>query len=70
MGKPRINGCDEDGKALYEPRQFRAWPVFGGYRVFCKRCKTTTFTCGQFPHDTASRHHCLYNPKEINDASA
>lgn len=70
MGKPRINGCDADGKALYEERQFRARPVFGGYRVFCKRCRTTTFTCGQFPHDTASRHRCLYDPKDIDDVAS
>lgn len=67
MGRPRINGCDEDGKALYEPRPFRACPAFGGYRVYCKRCKTTTLTGGQFPHDTATDHRCLYNPEEIND---
>lgn len=57
-------------KPIYEERQFRAWPAFGGYRVFCRRCKTTTLTGGQFPHDTASRHRCLYDPKDIDDAAS
>lgn len=58
-------------RPMYKERPFRAWPAHGGYRVYCKRCKTTTLTGGgQFhqPHDIASRHRCLYNPKEISDA--
>lgn len=73
MGKPRIIGCDEDGKALYKERPFRAWPAYGGYRVYCKRCKTITLTGGgpfHQPHDIASRHRCLYDPKDINDAAS
>ena len=54
-------------RPMYKERPFRAWPAFGGYRVYCKRCKTTTLTGGCFPHDTASAHRCLYNPEEIND---
>lgn len=56
-------------KPLYEERPFRAWPAHGGYRVYCKRCKTTTLTGGCSPHDTASAHRCLYNPEEITDAA-
>ena len=66
MGRPRINGCDEDGKALYEERPFHSKPVRGGYHVDCKRCRTVTVT-ERLPHDTAARHRCLYNPEEIND---
>lgn len=51
-------------RPMYKERPFRAWPAFGGYRVYCKRCKTTTLTGGQLPHDTAARHRCLYNPEE------
>lgn len=54
-------------KPVYEERPFRAWPAHGGYHVHCKRCKTTTLTGGQCPHDTASRHRCLYSPEEVND---
>jgi hypothetical protein len=54
-------------KPVYAERPYRAWPAHGGYRVYCKRCKTTTLTGGCFPHDTASAHRCLYNPEEIND---
>ena len=55
-------------KPVYEERPFRAWPAFGGYRVYCKRCKTTTHIgVDHLPHDTASAHRCLYNPEEIND---
>lgn len=53
-------------RALYKERPFRAWPAFGGYRVLCKRCETITLTGNVFPHDTASRHQCLYTP-ETND---
>ena len=73
MGKPRIIGCDEDGNAIYAPRPFRAWPAYGGYRVYCKRCKTITLTGGgpfHQPHDIASQHHCLYDPKDIEDAAS
>lgn len=53
-------------KRVYKERPFRAWPAFGGYRVLCKRCDTITLTGNVFPHDTASRHQCLYTP-ETND---
>lgn len=56
-------------RPMYEERPFRAWPAFGGYRVYCKRCKTTTHIgTDHLPHDTASAHRCLYNPEEISDA--
>lgn len=47
--KPRIIGCDEDGKAIYAPRPFRAAPTrgsaaFTGYKLYCRRCKTTTLS--------------------------
>lgn len=52
-------------RAIYEERPFRAWPAFGGYRTYCKRCKTTTHTgTDHLPHDVAARHRCLYNPKD------
>lgn len=71
MGKPRINGCDEDGKALYEERPFHSKPVHGGYRTYCKRCKTTTLSNAErLPHDVATDHRCLYNPKDIDDAAS
>lgn len=71
MGKPRIIGCDEDGNAIYAPRPFRAWPAYGGYRVYCKRCKTTTLSNAErLPHDVATDHRCLYDPKDINDAAS
>jgi hypothetical protein len=58
-------------RPTYKPRPFRAWPAFGGYRVYCKRCKTTTHIgVDHLPHDTASAHRCLYNPEEINDAAS
>ena len=57
-------------RPIYRTRPFRAWPAFGGYRVYCKRCKTTTLTGRCFPHDTATRHRCLYSPEEINDAAS
>lgn len=64
MGRPRINGCDEDGKALYEERQFHASLVLDLYHVYCKNCMTTTITNpDHLPHDTATRHRCLYDSK-------
>ena len=67
MGKPKIITY-QDGKPVYEMRPFHAHPAHGGYRVYCKRCKTTTLTGGCSPHDTASAHRCLYNPEELGDA--
>ena len=58
-------------RPMYKERPFRAWPAFGGYRTYCKRCKTTTHTgTDHLPHDVAVRHRCLYDPKEINDAAS
>jgi len=48
-------------KRIYKPRNFRAHPAYGGYRIFCRRCRTTTLTAN-LPHDVASRHECLYDP--------
>jgi hypothetical protein len=70
MGKPKIIGCDEDGKALYEPRPFHAEQNGGTLQIHCKRCKTTTWTSSRYPHDVASRHRCLYDPKDIEDAAS
>lgn len=57
-------------KRIYEERPFRAWPAFGGYQTYCKRCKTTTHTgTDHLPHDVATRHRCLYDPKDIEDAA-
>ena len=75
MGKPRINGCDEDGKALYEERQFRCTPTHDGYRLngwklYCKKCKTATMSTVHLPYKLASNHRCLYDPKDINDAAS
>jgi hypothetical protein len=75
MGKPRINGCDEDGKALYEERPFRATRENGkhqssGWEVHCKRCLTITLSRVRLPHDLATAHECLYNPEEITDAAS
>ena len=65
--KPRIIGCDEDGKAIYAPRPFHASPTngsdaFTGYKLYCRRCKTTTLSKARLPHDLAATHECLYDP--------
>ena len=69
MGRPRIIGhTPYTGKPLYEPRPFHAKPAFGGYRVYCKRCKTTTHIgVDHLPHDTATRHRCLYDPTKVDE---
>lgn len=52
-------------KPLYEERQFHASLVLDLYHVYCKNCMTTTITNPEhLPHDTASRHRCLYSPGE------
>lgn len=72
MGRPRINGCDADGKALYEPRPFHVTPTHDGYQIngwelYCKRCKTATLSRVRLPYELAANHRCLYNPEETND---
>jgi hypothetical protein len=58
-------------KPVYAERPFHARPAFGGYRVYCKRCKTTTHIgVDRLPHDTANAHRCLYNPEEVTDAAS
>lgn len=70
MTGPRIIGCDEDGSAIFAPRPFRATPTHDGYRVngwklYCKKCKTTTMSTVRLPHDLAESHECLYDPAQI-----
>jgi hypothetical protein len=43
-------------KRVYKPREFRAKPAYGGYRIHCKTCGTTTLTSGYLPHDSARMH--------------
>lgn len=74
MGRPRINGCDADGKALYEERPFRVTPTheygLNGWKLYCKRCKTATMSTVHLPYKLASNHRCLYDPKDIEDAAS
>lgn len=52
-------------RALYKERQFHASLVLDLYHVYCKNCMTTTITNPEhLPHDTATRHRCLYSPGE------
>jgi len=43
-------------KRVYKPREFHAKPAYGGYRIHCRTCDTTTLTSGYLPHDSAKMH--------------
>jgi hypothetical protein len=52
-------------KPVYAERPFRAVPAFGGWRLYCKWCDTTTLLGGDLlPHDAAEVHMRWVHPED------